>query len=61
LKPGDVIVSDHPRVILELVGGTHLPDIAVLQPAFSFFADRLTPDFDGILPGFMLYHSQELF
>lgn len=30
LKPGDVIVSNHPEY-----GGTHLPDITVLQPAFS--------------------------
>ncbi|KAF7515309.1 hypothetical protein PCG10_003401 [Penicillium crustosum] len=30
LKPGDVIVSNHPEF-----GGTHLPDITVLQPAFS--------------------------
>jgi 5-oxoprolinase (ATP-hydrolysing) len=30
LKPGDVIVSNHPEF-----GGTHLPDITVIQPAFS--------------------------
>lgn len=30
LKPGDVVVSNHPEF-----GGTHLPDITVLQPAFS--------------------------
>lgn len=30
LKPGDVIVSNHPEL-----GGTHLPDITVIQPAFS--------------------------
>jgi 5-oxoprolinase (ATP-hydrolysing) len=30
LQPGDVIVSNHPEF-----GGTHLPDITVLQPAFS--------------------------
>jgi 5-oxoprolinase (ATP-hydrolysing) len=30
LKPDDVIVSNHPEF-----GGTHLPDITVLQPAFS--------------------------
>ncbi|KAJ6049993.1 hypothetical protein N7444_006709 [Penicillium canescens] len=30
LKPGDVIVSNHPEY-----GGTHLPDITVIQPAFS--------------------------
>jgi len=30
LQPGDVIVSNHPEF-----GGTHLPDITVIQPAFS--------------------------
>lgn len=30
LQPGDVIVSNHPEF-----GGTHLPDITVLEPAFS--------------------------
>lgn len=30
LKPGDVIVSNHPEF-----GGTHLPDITVITPAFS--------------------------
>jgi 5-oxoprolinase (ATP-hydrolysing) len=30
LKPGDVVVSNHPEF-----GGTHLPDITVITPAFS--------------------------
>lgn len=30
LKPGDVIVSNHPEF-----GGTHLPDITVITPAFA--------------------------
>lgn len=30
LKPGDVIVSNHPEF-----GGTHLPDITVITPAFN--------------------------
>lgn len=30
LQPGDVIVSNHPEF-----GGTHLPDITVIQPTFS--------------------------
>lgn len=30
LKPGDVIVTNHPEF-----GGTHLPDITVITPAFS--------------------------
>lgn len=34
LKPGDVIVSNHPEF-----GGTHLPDITVITPAFS--GDRI--------------------
>jgi 5-oxoprolinase (ATP-hydrolysing) len=30
LKPGDVLVSNHP-----IAGGTHLPDITVITPVFS--------------------------
>ncbi|CAI4738554.1 APG_G0044060.mRNA.1.CDS.1 [Saccharomyces cerevisiae] len=30
LRPGDVLVSNHPDI-----GGTHLPDITVISPAFS--------------------------
>ncbi|GAD98301.1 5-oxo-L-prolinase, putative [Paecilomyces variotii No. 5] len=48
LKPGDVIVSNHPEF-----GGTHLPDITVITPAFT--------DIGGILPGSMPPHSKELF
>ncbi|RSH93770.1 hypothetical protein EHS25_006418 [Saitozyma podzolica] len=30
LRPGDILVSNHPRA-----GGTHLPDITVIQPVFA--------------------------
>ena len=63
LKPGDVIVSNHPEY-----GGTHLPDITVVTPAFSndeivfYVASRAHhADIGGILPGSMPPHSRELF
>jgi 5-oxoprolinase (ATP-hydrolysing) len=63
LKRGDVIVSNHPEY-----GGTHLPDITVLTPAFSgdkivfYVASRAHhADIGGILPGSMPPHSRELF
>ncbi|KAJ5122857.1 hypothetical protein N7526_009794 [Penicillium atrosanguineum] len=63
LQPGDVIVSNHPEF-----GGTHLPDITVLEPAFSqekvifFVASRAHhADIGGILPGSMPPHSKELY
>ncbi|KAJ5338778.1 hypothetical protein N7452_005506 [Penicillium brevicompactum] len=63
LKPGDVIVSNHPEL-----GGTHLPDITVIQPAFSegkilfYVASRAHhADIGGILPGSMPPHSKELY
>ncbi|KAJ5788095.1 Hydantoinase B/oxoprolinase [Penicillium paradoxum] len=63
LEPGDVIVSNHPEF-----GGTHLPDITVLQPAFSqgkiifYVASRAHhADIGGILPGSMPPHSKELY
>ncbi|CAG8255788.1 unnamed protein product [Penicillium salamii] len=63
LKPGDVIVSNHPEF-----GGTHLPDITVIQPAFSegkiifYVASRAHhADIGGILPGSMPPHSKELY
>lgn len=30
LRPGDILVSNHPKA-----GGTHLPDITVIQPVFA--------------------------
>jgi 5-oxoprolinase (ATP-hydrolysing) len=64
LKRGDVIVSNHPEY-----GGTHLPDITVITPAFSdsnevlfYVASRAHhADIGGILPGSMPPHSRELF
>jgi 5-oxoprolinase (ATP-hydrolysing) len=63
LKPGDVIVSNHPEF-----GGTHLPDITVVTPAFSgsdiifYVASRAHhADIGGILPGSMPPHSRELY
>ncbi|KAJ5668815.1 hypothetical protein N7462_009885 [Penicillium macrosclerotiorum] len=63
LKPGDVIVSNHPEF-----GGTHLPDITVIQPAFDegkiifYVASRAHhADIGGILPGSMPPHSKELY
>ncbi|KAI9796390.1 MAG: hypothetical protein M1825_000632 [Sarcosagium campestre] len=63
LKKGDVIVSNHPEF-----GGTHLPDITVITPAFSgdkivfYVASRAHhADIGGILPGSMPPHSRELF
>ncbi|KAL6714723.1 hypothetical protein ACLMJK_008148 [Lecanora helva] len=63
LKPGDVIVSNHPEF-----GGTHLPDITVVTPAFNgediifYVASRAHhADIGGTLPGSMPPHSRELF
>ncbi|KAJ5102878.1 hypothetical protein N7532_003407 [Penicillium argentinense] len=63
LKPGDVLVANSP-----CQGGTHLPDITVIQPAFSkgkiifYVASRAHhADIGGILPGSMPPHSKELY
>ncbi|TKA26988.1 Uncharacterized protein B0A50_05179 [Salinomyces thailandicus] len=67
LKKGDVLVSNHP-----MFGGTHLPDITVITPAFAkvageeqivfYVASRAHhADIGGILPGSMPPHSKELF
>lgn len=63
LKRGDVLVSNHPEF-----GGTHLPDITVITPAFSgdeiifYVASRAHhADIGGILPGSMPPHSRELY
>lgn len=63
LQKGDVLVSNHP-----MFGGTHLPDITVITPAFSgdkivfYVASRAHhADIGGILPGSMPPHSRELF
>ena len=63
LKHGDVLVSNHPES-----GGTHLPDITVITPAFSgekiifYVASRAHhADIGGTLPGSMPPNSRELF
>lgn len=63
LKRGDVVVSNHPEF-----GGTHLPDITVITPAFSggriifYVASRAHhADIGGTLPGSMPPQSRELF
>ena len=63
LKDGDVLVSNHPEY-----GGTHLPDITVITPAFHngriifYVASRAHhADIGGILPGSMPPHSRELY
>lgn len=62
LKPGDVLVSNHP-----MAGGTHLPDITVISPAFKgaelifYVASRAHhSDIGGLLPGSMPPHSKLL-
>lgn len=65
LKPGDVLVTNHPEI-----GGTHLPDITVISPAFSktngniifFVASRAHhADIGGILPGSIPPNSTHLY
>ncbi|RFU30773.1 hypothetical protein B7463_g5564, partial [Scytalidium lignicola] len=65
LIKGDVIVSNHPEF-----GGTHLPDITVITPAFDgsgkkilfYVASRAHhADIGGILPGSMPPNSKELY
>lgn len=62
LKPGDVIVGNHP-----LCGNTHLPDITVMTPVFHdnkivfYLASRAHhSDIGSILPGSMPPNSKEL-
>ncbi|KAH7311329.1 Hydantoinase B/oxoprolinase-domain-containing protein [Stachybotrys elegans] len=64
LKPGDVIISNHPQA-----GGTHLPDITTITPVFNeddkeiifFVANRgHHADVGGIVPGSMPPNSTEL-
>lgn len=65
LKPGDVIISNHPSY-----GGTHLPDVTLTMPAFDqkgenilFYAASRAhhADIGGITAGSMPPHSRELF
>ncbi|KXJ91058.1 Hydantoinase B/oxoprolinase-domain-containing protein [Microdochium bolleyi] len=65
LKKGDVIISNHPSY-----GGTHLPDITLLMPAFNAAGDKILfyaasrahhADIGGITAGSMPPHSRELY
>ncbi|KAK7750892.1 hypothetical protein SLS62_007155 [Diatrype stigma] len=65
LKKGDVIISNHPSY-----GGTHLPDITLLMPAFDERGEKILfyaasrahhADIGGITAGSMPPHSRELF
>lgn len=62
LKPGDVIITNHPSS-----GGTHLPDITLVTPAFHdgkiifYVAARAHhADIGGMAPGSMPPNSKEL-
>ncbi|KAI1208675.1 Hydantoinase B/oxoprolinase-domain-containing protein [Annulohypoxylon truncatum] len=65
LKKGDVIISNHPSF-----GGTHLPDITLIMPAFDEKGEKILfyaasrahhADIGGITAGSMPPHSRELF
>ncbi|GKT45086.1 uncharacterized protein ColSpa_05267 [Colletotrichum spaethianum] len=65
LNKGDVIISNHPSY-----GGTHLPDITLVMPAFNEKGDKILfyaasrahhADIGGITAGSMPPHSKELF
>ena len=65
LKRGDVIISNHPSY-----GGTHLPDVTLLMPAFDAKGEKILfyaasrahhADIGGITAGSMPPHSRELF
>ncbi|RKL22567.1 Uncharacterized protein C11D3.15 [Fusarium oxysporum] len=65
LEKGDVIISNHPSY-----GGTHLPDVTLLMPAFDekgenilFYAASRAhhADIGGISAGSMPPHSRELY
>ena len=64
LKKGDVIISNHPSY-----GGTHLPDITLVMPAFDEAGEKILfyaasrahhADIGGITAGSMPPHSREL-
>ncbi len=64
LKKGDVIISNHPSY-----GGTHLPDVTLIMPAFNPAGDEILfyaasrahhADIGGITAGSMPPHSREL-
>ncbi|KAK4104194.1 putative oxysterol binding protein [Parathielavia hyrcaniae] len=64
LAKGDVIISNHPSY-----GGTHLPDVTLIMPAFNEAGDKILfyaasrahhADIGGITAGSMPPHSREL-
>lgn len=65
LRKGDVIIANHPSY-----GGTHLPDVTLVMPAFDRDGDKILfyaasrahhADIGGITAGSMPPHSRELF
>ena len=65
LNKGDVIISNHPSY-----GGTHLPDVTLVMPAFNEAGDKILfyaasrahhADIGGILAGSMPPTSRELY
>lgn len=65
LHKGDVIISNHPSY-----GGTHLPDVTLVMPAFNEAGDEILfyaasrahhADIGGITAGSMPPHSRELY
>ncbi|KAJ2903553.1 hypothetical protein MKZ38_009678 [Zalerion maritima] len=65
LEKGDVIISNHPSY-----GGTHLPDVTLVMPAFNQAGDKILfyaasrahhADIGGISAGSMPPHSRELY
>jgi len=65
LKKGDVIASNHPSY-----GGTHLPDVTLIMPAFDEAGEKILfyaasrahhADIGGITAGSMPPHSRELY
>ncbi|KAI9900015.1 hypothetical protein N3K66_004277 [Trichothecium roseum] len=65
LEKGDVIISNHPSY-----GGTHLPDVTLLMPAFDSKGENILfyaasrahhADIGGITAGSMPPHSRELY
>ncbi|KAF4990161.1 hypothetical protein FGRMN_8645 [Fusarium graminum] len=65
LEKGDVIISNHPSY-----GGTHLPDVTLLMPAFDEAGENILfyaasrahhADIGGISAGSMPPHSRELY
>ncbi|KLU86400.1 5-oxoprolinase [Magnaporthiopsis poae ATCC 64411] len=65
LKKGDVIATNHPSY-----GGTHLPDVTLIMPAFNEAGDKILfyaasrahhADIGGITAGSMPPHSRELY